>query len=244
MQNQYLAMWTVLDYIVDLIYIADMFVSSRTGAFVNILEKNNRFLFLELIDISGFLDQGLMVRDVYRLMAAYIQSFHFKLDLLSVLPTDIYFFFSNIRCEPEKFYPCSVFVRFNRLARFYRVSECFERIETRTTFPYVFRIGKLIFYILILIHWNACIYFAISYVIGFDSDRWVYNRRLPASHGHHGIPNGAQSYNDTQLEDPLRHQYIYCFYWSTLTLTTIGEVPTPETDFEYIFVVINFLIGQ
>lgn len=44
-------------------------------------------------------------------------------------------------------------------------------------------------------------------------------------------------------EDSLRHQYIYCFYWSTLTLTTIGEVPTPERDIEYLFVVVDFLIG-
>lgn len=176
-------------------------------------------------------------------MAAYIRSFRFKLDLLSVLPTDIYFFASGTFCRPEQFYPCPIFVRFNRLARFYRVSECFERTETRTTFPYVFRIGKLIFYILILIHWNACIYFAISYVIGFDSDRWVYNRRVANGHGG-GVNGVAKPYNSsTELGDSLRHQYIYCFYWSTLTLTTIGEVPIPETDFEYTFVVINFLIG-
>lgn len=166
-------------------------------------------------------------------MASYISSFRFKLDLLSVFPTDVYFFFSGLTCHPDQVYPCSIIVRLNRLLRFYRVSEYFERTETRTSFPYIFRIGKLIFYILILIHWNACIYFAISYVIGFDSDRWVYNRRAAGN----GIGN------DTTLGDTLRHQYIYCFYWSTLTLTTIGEVPIPETDFEYTFVVINFLIG-
>jgi cyclic nucleotide gated channel alpha 3 len=33
------------------------------------------------------------------------------------------------------------------------------------------------------------------------------------------------------------------FYWSTLTLTTIGETPQPETDAEYLFVVIDFLAG-
>jgi hypothetical protein len=58
--------------------------------------------------------------------------------------------------------------------------------------------------ILVLIHWNACFYFAISYAIGFGSDNWVYNNN--------GQPNST-----------LSTQYIYSFYWSTLTLTTIGR---------------------
>lgn len=210
--------------------------------------------------VSGFLDQGLLVKDVRRLNDAYFNSFRFRLDLLSILPTDLYFFFGGLHCTPSIGYPCSVIVRLNRLLRFYRISDCFDRTETRTSFPYIFRIGKLIFYILILIHWNACIYFAISYFIGFDSDRWVYNRRTAAGSSNNGHANGgagangngagtngsgnSQLVNDTSLGDTLRHQYIYCFYWSTLTLTTIGEVPIPETDFEYTFVVINFLIGE
>jgi len=41
-----------------------------------------------------------------------------------------------------------------------------------------------------------------------------------------------------------RIQCNFCsFYWSTLTLTTIGETPQPETDAEYLFVVIDFLAG-
>ena len=41
----------------------------------------------------------------------------------------------------------------------------------------------------------------------------------------------------------LATQYIYSFYWSTLTLTTIGETPPPEEDLEFLFVTIDFLIG-
>lgn len=180
-----------------------------------------------LLTTLGYLSEGLMVYDLNKLLVNYIQSIQFKLDLLSLLPTDVIFLIAGMTCDPNTFYPCPVIVRINRLFRFYRLAEYFERTETRTNFPYAFRIAKLVFYILVLIHWNACIYFAISYFIGFDSDRWVYNR---------------PSRNETM--DTLRHQYIYCFYWSTLTLTTIGEVPVPETDFEYTFVVINFLIGE
>jgi len=43
MQNDYLAMWTMLDYLVDLVYIGDMFISSRTGI---ILLSSTRIPFL------------------------------------------------------------------------------------------------------------------------------------------------------------------------------------------------------
>ena len=33
------------------------------------------------------------------------------------------------------------------------------------------------------------------------------------------------------------------FYWSTLTLTTIGETPQPVRDSEYLFVTVDFLVG-
>ena len=41
----------------------------------------------------------------------------------------------------------------------------------------------------------------------------------------------------------LSRQYLVSLYWSTLTLTTIGEVPGPVTEWEYVFVIIDFLVG-
>ena len=35
----------------------------------------------------------------------------------------------------------------------------------------------------------------------------------------------------------------HSFYWSTLTLTTIGETPQPVQDIEYFFVTFDFLVG-
>ncbi|XP_026737455.1 cyclic nucleotide-gated cation channel subunit A-like isoform X2 [Trichoplusia ni] len=124
----------------------------------------------------------------------------------------------------QKCLPCPVIVRLNRLFRLPRMWEWFDRTETATSYPNAFRICKVVMAILVLIHWNACLYFAISYAIGFGTDNWVYNI------------NGTR--NET-----LAHQYIYSFYWSTLTLTTIGETPQPEIDSEYLFVVADFLAG-
>lgn len=122
--------------------------------------------------------------------------------------------------------------------------EWFDRTETATGYPNAFRICKVnsfkkdnlfelnyktyssqvVLAILVLIHWNACLYFSISYALGFGTDNWVYNLN--------GTTNAT-----------LSRQYIYSFYWSTLTLTTIGETPTPENDAEYLFVVADFLAG-
>ena len=54
------------------------------------------------------------------------------------------------------------------------MGEFFEKTETLTNYPNMFRICKIVFYILVIIHWNACLYFAISFAIGFGSDEWVY----------------------------------------------------------------------
>ncbi|KAJ8282511.1 hypothetical protein COCON_G00050300 [Conger conger] len=136
--------------------------------------------------------------------------------MFSLFPTDILMLqvgFNN----PE--------LRFNRLFRIPRLFEFFDRTETRTNYPNIFRISNLVLYILVIIHWNACIFFAISKTIGFGTDTWVYPN---ISHPEYGR---------------LVRKYIYCLYWSTLTLTTIGETPPPVKDVEYLFVVCDFLIG-
>lgn len=58
--------------------------------------------------------------------------------------------------------------------------------------------------------------------LGFSIDKWTFNLTDNPS---------------------FSEQYIYSFYWSTLTLTAIGEVPPPTNDAEYLFVTFNFLIG-
>lgn len=169
------------------------------------------FLFFE-----GFLEQGLLVKDEKKLRNHYTKTPQFKLDMLSLVPTDLAYLKFGLN-YPE--------LRFNRLLRIARLFEFFDRTETRTNYPNIFRIGNLVLYILIIIHWNACIYFAISKAIGFGTDSWVYPNVSIPEYGR------------------LSRKYIYSLYWSTLTLTTIGETPPPVKDEEYLFVVIDFLVG-
>ncbi|XP_075706432.1 cyclic nucleotide-gated channel alpha-3 isoform X1 [Rhinoderma darwinii] len=194
LQKKNIVLWMILDYSADAVYIMDIIVRFRTG----------------------FLEQGLLVREAKKLKEYYTKTLQFKLDMLSLLPTDLISFKVGFN-YPE--------LRFNRLLRFARMFEFFDRTETRTNYPNIFRIGNLVLYILIIIHWNACIYFAISKAIGFGNDTWVYPN---ISHPEYGR---------------LARKYIYSLYWSTLTLTTIGETPPPVKDIEFLFVVFDFLIG-
>uniref|UniRef100_A0A2K6NZI7 Cyclic nucleotide gated channel subunit alpha 3 n=1 Tax=Rhinopithecus roxellana TaxID=61622 RepID=A0A2K6NZI7_RHIRO len=194
LQSEYLMLWLLLDYSADVLYALDALVRARTG----------------------FLEQGLMVSDTNRLWQHYKTTTQFKLDVLSLVPTDLAYLKMGMN-YPE--------LRFNRLLKFSRLFEFFDRTETRTNYPNMFRIGNLVLYILIIIHWNACIYFAISKFIGFGTDSWVYPNISIPEHGR------------------LSRKYIYSLYWSTLTLTTIGETPPPVKDEEYLFVVLDFLVG-
>uniref|UniRef100_A0A8B9UBR9 Cyclic nucleotide-binding domain-containing protein n=1 Tax=Anas zonorhyncha TaxID=75864 RepID=A0A8B9UBR9_9AVES len=194
LQKTYVVLWLVLDYVSDCIYIGDVVIRLRTG----------------------FLEQGLLVKDLKKLRDNYIHTLQFKLDVLSILPTDLAYFAVGLH-RPE--------LRFNRLLHFSRMFEFFDRTETRTSYPNIFRISNLVLYILVIIHWNACIYYAISKAIGFGEDSWVYPNVTDPEYGY------------------LTREYVYCLYWSTLTLTTIGETPPPVRDEEYLFVIFDFLIG-
>ncbi|XP_060935851.1 cyclic nucleotide gated channel subunit alpha 2a [Limanda limanda] len=195
LQMRNLLVWMVLDYVCDGVYILDIAVRLQTG----------------------FLDQGLMVKDVRRLRETYVRTSQCKFDICSILPTDLLYLAVGISYTP--------LLRFNRLLRLPRLFELCERTETRTGYPNAFRICKLVLYILVIIHWNACVYYSFSKVLGLGSDSWVY-------------PNAS----DPEFGS-LSRSYIYCLYWSTLTLTTIGETPPPVRDEEYLFLIFDFLVG-
>lgn len=194
LQTDYLMCWFFVDFLCDMVYIADMVFRTRTG----------------------YLEQGLLVKDEEKLRERYTKSFQFKLDLLSMVPTDIFYVVLGIK-YPE--------IRLNKLLRFNRMLEFFQRTETRTNYPNALRISNLVMYIVIIIHWNACLYYSFSKAIGFGADRFVYPDPSDPEFGR------------------LVRKYAYSMYWSTLTLTTIGETPPPVENSEYFFVVTDFLVG-
>uniref|UniRef100_A0A8C9F9G9 Cyclic nucleotide gated channel subunit alpha 4 n=1 Tax=Pavo cristatus TaxID=9049 RepID=A0A8C9F9G9_PAVCR len=171
-----------------------------------------------LLDIAvrlhtGLLEEGILVLDGDRIRRRYLHSSSFRWDVASVLPTELL----CLRLRSA--------LRANRCLRAPRLFEAFDRRETRTAHPHAFRIAKLMLYVFVAIHWNACLYFALSVSLGLGSDTWVH-------------PNGSRP----GFARPLR-QYLHSFYISTLILTTVGDTPEPRREEEFLFMTAGFLLA-
>ncbi|XP_017793233.1 PREDICTED: cyclic nucleotide-gated cation channel beta-1-like [Habropoda laboriosa] len=162
---------------------------------------------------TGYLEQGLMVYNSKKLAGHYLKSKSFILDLLALLPLDI--LQVNLGSNPM--------LRFPRFLKIYRVYNYYYMVESRTVYPNLWRVLNLIHILLILAHWFGCFYYLLSEAEGFQGD-WVYPYR-PGEYA------------------TLTRKYLGSLYWSTLTLTTIGDLPTPETNAEYVFTIVSYLIG-
>ena len=116
---------------------------------------------------------------------------------------------------------CSIFRCF-RLVKVYRFWAFLDRTERHTNYPNAMRTSTLMHYLLALFHWNACLYYIVASKFDHnESSAWV----LPKDNG-----------------DVLR-QYLHGLYWSTLTLTTIGNLPTPITNRDYMFIIFEMMFG-
>ncbi|KAL9872595.1 cyclic nucleotide-gated ion channel-like isoform 2-T2 [Glossina fuscipes fuscipes] len=200
------------------------------------------FIFDILVQLrTGYLEQGLMVYDDKKLACHYVRSRDFILDLMTLIPLDLL----QIKMGSQPL------LRFTRFFKVYRSIRFYYIVESRTVWPNLWRVVNLIHILLILAHWFGCFYYLLSEAESFQGD-WVYPYR-PGDYA------------------TLTRKYLGSLYWSTLTLTTIGDLPTPETNAEpnfsvdgprsiprrgiksrllqfgasygYIFTIISYLIG-
>ncbi|XP_044583582.1 uncharacterized protein LOC123264374 isoform X1 [Cotesia glomerata] len=153
---------------------------------------------------TGYLEQGLMVYNSKKLAGHYLKSKSFILDMATILPFDLL----QLR------YGDNPMLRFPRFLKLYRVYNYYYMVESRTVYPNLWRVLNLIHILLILAHWFGCFYYLLSEAEDFQGD-WVYPYR-PGEYA------------------TLTRKYLGSLYWSTLTLTTIGDLPTPETNAEVI----------
>lgn len=100
-------------------------------------------------------------------------------------------------------------VRLNRLLKSYKSLTIKNTMESHTNYPTFYRVFFLLHLMFLLINWNAGIYYMISRAEGFGTNQWVY-------------PGNGSLYQ----------QYFKSLYWSTLTLTAIGDLPSPTTNYE------------
>lgn len=171
--------------------------------------------------LSAYLEQGLTVTDTVKLRAHNTKTIQFRLDIASLFPTDLLYVKVGLALP---------IVRLNRLLRLGRLMQFLSRTEARSSYPNTTRIVTLVVYILIIIHWNACIFFQLSSWLGFGSDDWVY-------------PSIDETLHPGNGNATLSRMYLFCFFWSTLALTTIADLPPPTRDEEYGFMIVVFLVG-
>lgn len=170
---------------------------------------------------TSFLKEGILECDIEKLKHFYLQSSQFKFDIASSIPLD-WIYMALFHTYPPPLLHCL------KLLKLYQVRQFNARTGSRSHYPNACRVLILLHNLLIIIHWNACGYYLLSQWIGLGSDSWVY----PAWNATHNVEWGTFS-----------RQYIYSFYWSMLTLTSIGELPHPHTNLEYTFMTVEYLIG-
>ncbi|XP_077861641.1 cyclic nucleotide-gated channel rod photoreceptor subunit alpha-like [Saccoglossus kowalevskii] len=179
---------------------------------------------------TAYLEHGIFVTDPLKLSTNYRNKPEFRRDVLSILPLGsvIQIIASIINSDVLEAYvgddklPIHA-SRLPRLLKLHTMSKFFQNTDSRTNNPNAVRAFKLSLYLGVVIHWIGCFYYIASEYEGFGSNDWVY----PADKGHQNFLS----------------KYIRSFYWSLVTLTTIGGSANPVTNLEYIFTGITFLIG-
>lgn len=122
--------WFALDYTADAIYILDVVINFHTG----------------------FLNNGVLERDLDKISVHYKESTLFYLDCLCLLPLDILYLSFGYNS----------ILRITRLVKIYKFWACVDRTERHTNYPNLCRTLSLVHYILVIFHWNACILFMLA----------------------------------------------------------------------------------
>ena len=162
------------------------------------------------------MEQGTLVKDSKKLRRNYISKLAFKIDCLSIVPLDLFYFAWGLN---------KVILRLPRLLRLHRLLELRSTTETHSRFPNFLRLCFLVAMVLLIFHWNACFYFLLSKWIGFGSDTWVYPKLTAPGF------------------DSLTRQYLFSLYWSSRMLTTGETENPPQTNLELFFVTTDLTVG-
>ncbi|KAF7634622.1 Peptidylprolyl isomerase, partial [Meloidogyne graminicola] len=126
----------------------------------------------------------------------------------------------------------------------------------------------------LLFHWNACFYFFLSSIYGYENSTlndWTFSYQkipdllfplcetrfdfyrneclFPEENWRYRFEkiNELNNYWEKKIESTnfnnLTKKYAMSFYWSALTLVTLGEQPWPENSVQTIFEIIDTIIG-
>ncbi|KAM9470622.1 cyclic nucleotide-gated channel beta-1 [Clarias gariepinus] len=184
--NGSLYLWLLADYLCDTIYILDILLFQPRLQFIR---------------------GGDIVSDKKEMRANYMKDLRFKLDVISLLPLELFYLIDGVK----------PLLRCSRILKVLSFVEFNTRLEAILAKAYVYRVIRTTSYLLYSIHVNACLYYWMSTLRGIGATPWVFN----------GTGNA----------------YIRCYYFAVKTLITVGGLPEPTTQEEYIFQLVNYFIG-
>ncbi|KAM9643117.1 cyclic nucleotide-gated channel beta-3 [Morphnus guianensis] len=136
--------WFTMDILCDICYLCDLLIFQPR---------------------VQFLRGGDIISDRVEMKKFYHSSMKFRLDVVSVLPFDILYFFFG-------FNPA---FRANRMLKHNTFFEFNDRLEAILDKAYIYRVIRTTGYLLFILHINACLYYWASDYEGLGSTRWVYD---------------------------------------------------------------------
>ncbi|XP_047658206.1 LOW QUALITY PROTEIN: cyclic nucleotide-gated cation channel beta-1-like [Tachysurus fulvidraco] len=139
-----LYLWLLADYLCDTIYILDVLLFQPRLQFIR---------------------GGDIVSDKKEMRAHYMKDLRFKLDVVSLLPLEFFYFIDGVK----------PLLRCPRLLKILSFFEFNTRLEAILTKAYVYRVIRTTSYLLYSLHVNACLYYWMSTLQGLKSTAWVYN---------------------------------------------------------------------
>ncbi|CAJ0564927.1 unnamed protein product, partial [Mesorhabditis spiculigera] len=189
--------WLIVDYLCDAIYLADMIIIKPR---------------------LQFMRGGISIGNRRDTLRNYVMSGSFKLDLLSIVPLDFMYFYTDI----------IPIWRLGRLLKVQSFWQLFDLLDNSFSNPYVIRITRTLSYMVYIIHCNSCVYYLLSAWQAFGQiayqmngkyylNKWVYNNKGNA--------------------------YLRCFYFTAAVATSTGNNPAPTNVIEYIYMTFSWMMG-
>ncbi|XP_010013866.1 PREDICTED: cyclic nucleotide-gated cation channel beta-3, partial [Nestor notabilis] len=136
--------WFTMDILCDICYLCDLLIFQPRVQFIR-----GGDIIVNKVEMKKF----------------YHSSIKFRLDVISVLPFDVLYFFFG-------FNPA---FRANRMLKHNTFFEFNDRLEAVLDKAYIYRVIRTTGYLLFILHINACLYYWASDYEGLGSTRWVYD---------------------------------------------------------------------
>jgi len=176
---------------------------------------------------TGYTEDAVVVMDHTKIFKKYMQRW-FWIDAVSSIPFDK--IPRSLFALDAQYAQALKLMKLIRLLRVFRIARILGRLKLWSQIRFSVRaIIKFFFVLLVLAHWNACVFFFIAVNESKHQLTWV--RSLEETPG--------------ELEDALPGtQYVVSFYWAITTMTTVGFGDiVPTTNIERMYVVFAMLAG-